>query len=195
MALADIIERIESDARAEAESIIAAAEERAGTVLAGARDRANTAKDDTLSAAERAAKRDAETIVVNARLRARDSLVAAKRDMIDTALRDAAEVVASLDDDAYAGFLARYITAAARGGETVSFGAKDAGRASKVMARVAESAPGLDLRQGEPAAAFDRGVVLTGSRVRVDLSLHALVEDRRDELESTAASVLFGEGA
>lgn len=195
MALADIIQRIESDARAEAESIVAAAEERAQSLLAAARDRAEASRDETLRAAEQAAKRDADTLIVNARLRARDSLVAAKRELIDTALQSAADAVATQGDEAYADFLARRIVASARGGEAVSFGRADAEHAAAVMERVAKSAPALDLRQGEPAVSVDRGAVLTGSRVRVDLSLPALIDDRRDELESVAAVVLFGEGA
>ena len=57
------------------------------------------------------------------------------------------------------------------------------------------NAPGLALQVSTEPAPFERGVLVEGDRVRTDLSLTAIVEERRDELELVAAEVLFGEGA
>lgn len=195
MALADIIQRIDTDANAEAAGVVAVAEERAQATLETARATADAATAQTLAAAEHAAKRDADTIVVNARLQARDALVAAKRDLIENALAKGAEAAAALDDDAYAQFLARHIARAAQGGETVLFGSEDMARGVSIMEHVKTLAPELKLVVAEDAAPFGRGALLKGARMRVDLSLPAIVEDRRDELELVVAAVLFGKEA
>lgn len=192
MALADIIARIEADAAAEAAAIETTANERAEAVLAAARATADAHVADVVAAAERDAARDAETIVVNARLKGRDELVAARRALIAEALERAAERIAGLPDAEYASFLAGRLAVVARGGETVAFGGEDAGRAPAVLAQVERLAPGLGLVPAQTPAPFARGALLTGDRVRADLSLSAIVAERSDELELVAAGALFG---
>lgn len=195
MALSDIIAKIESDAAAEAARIVSTAEKRAEGIRAAAREKADAYTAEVLAAAKTVAKRESDTVVVNARLRGRDDLVAARRQLVEEALAGAAEAIASLPDDRYAAFLAARIASMARGGETLSFGKLDAAREKAVRAELSRVAPELDLAASAEAAPFDRGALLTGDRVRADLSLQALVEARRDELEMAVAAVLFGEGA
>lgn len=195
MALADIIERIEADAGTEASQHAAAALERAETVLAAARAQAEANSAQLIGAAERDAARDAQTIVVNARLRGRDALVAAQRELIDETLADAAQRIAEMPDADYAHFMAKRIVGIARPGDTLSIGTLDAARGAAMTAVVRELAPGLELILADSPAPFERGALLTGPRVRADLSLPVIVGDRRDELELVAAATLFGEGA
>lgn len=195
MALADIIARLHADAEAEAAAIKTAGDERVAEALAAARAKADAILADATELAETVASRESATVVVNARLRARDEAVAARRALIEKALNQAADAIAELPDERYALVLAKRIAQTAGGGETVSFGRLDAGRADAVMRAVKESAPQLLLTQSGEPAPFDRGVLLTGDRKRVDLSLGSLVDERRDELELAVAGVLFGEGA
>lgn len=195
MALADIIARIEADAAAEAAAVEDAAHERAEAVLASARAKAAAYVADAIDAAQRDADRDAETLVVNARLKGRDALVTARRELMAEALDAAVQRIAELPDDEYARFLAARIVAASRGGETVAFGAQDAARAQAVFAEVGRIAPDLGLSAAEAPAPFARGALLAGDRVRVDLSLLAIIAERADELELIAAAALFGEEA
>lgn len=195
MALADIIERIEADATTEASAIEAVAAERAEAALTAARAKAQAESARVIAAAEHDSARDAETIVVNARLRGRDAFVAAQRALIDEVLVAAAQHIADMPEDEYARFLARRIAGVARGGETLSLGALDAPRAPAVTAALSELAPELELVASVSPAPFERGVLLAGERVRVDLSLPTIISDRADDLESVAAAVLFSEGA
>lgn len=195
MALADIIVRIESDADAEAAAIISAAETRAAETLAAAREKADALAAQVRTAAEASAGREAATVVVNARLHARDEAVSAHRALVEEALAAAADGIAALPDERYAAFLAGRIAREARGGETLSFGRLDAGRAAATVAQLKALAPQLNLQVSDGCAPFDRGALLVGDRVRADLSLPALVGERRDELELVVAAVLFREGA
>lgn len=192
MALADILERIEADAAAESAQVADAARSRADAILAAAKAKAEAHVDEVVSAARIEAARDAETTVVNARLRGRDALVTARRALIDETLAAAAESIAGLPDDAYASFLAARIAVIARGGETLAFGSEDSGRAELVMRKLEAVAPNLSLTAAPVPAPFARGALLQGDRVRADLSLGAIVDERRDEFEAIAANELFG---
>jgi vacuolar-type H+-ATPase subunit E/Vma4 len=195
VALADIINKIRADADEEAGRILEVAESRAGDIVAAAEQRAEEHRASTLAEAETSAQREADRIVVSARLEARDAALTARRELMDEALAKTAATLASVSDIEYAGFLARRIAAVARGGETLRFGSADLGRSEAVIESLRMNAPGLVLNVASEPAEFERGVVVEGSRVRADLSLEAIVEERRDELELVAAEVLFGEGA
>ncbi len=183
MALADIIERIDADAESEAAELIADAEARAAALNADADAVAKKILADSHAAAEREAGRMADTIVVNARLAARDRAVTARRVLVDEALSAAAEKLSVLSDAEYAAFLGAKIAAAARGGETLSLGSADAKRLDAIVAAVREIAPHLGLMVSDAPAPFERGAMLHGERVSADLSLPALVAERRDDLE------------
>jgi vacuolar-type H+-ATPase subunit E/Vma4 len=195
VALADIIARIGSDASAKADAIVAEAEERAAGIVEAAQAAAERDSARTLDAARAKAQRDAETIVVKARLVARDALVQRQRELMDEALAVTARELAALPDERYVPWLAGRIAAVARGGETLSLGASDRDRSEAVRAELARIAPELTLIETDTPAPFERGALLQGDRVRADLSLEAIVADRRDELELVAASVLFAEEA
>lgn len=190
MALADIVKRIEGDAQSEAAGIIAAAEERAAAIIAAAEAKAAESRDASMADARLAADREASRVVVTAKLTARDATLTARRKVVDEALEATAERLASLPDAEYARFLAARISATARGGETVRLGSADLARKDAVARELASLESGIVIAD-EPAP-FERGALVEGSRVRADLSLSAIVDERRDDLELAVASVLFG---
>jgi len=195
VALADIISKIESDAEAEAASIRTAAQDRADGILTAAEQLADQQRAHTVAEADADAHREAARIVVSAKLAARDDALAQRRQLVDAALERTAAALAAASDVEYAGFLSRRIAAVARGGETLHFGSADIGRAEAIVESLRMNAPELKLSISTEPAPFDRGVLVEGARVRADLSLTAVVEEHRDELELVAADVLFGEGA
>jgi len=191
VALADIINKIETDAEAESQRILAAAEERAETIKREATQVADGYRATFVENAEAEARREADRIVVSARLAARDEALAKRRLLVDEVLADVARSMASSSDSEYASFLASRVAAVARGGETLHLGTEDVARADAVVEALRLLAPGLSLAVSKTPAPFARGVLLQGDRVRVDLSLGAIVEERRDELELSVASKLF----
>ncbi|HSK48513.1 MAG TPA: V-type ATP synthase subunit E [Coriobacteriia bacterium] len=195
MALADIISRIESDAEVEAARITEAAQKRAAEIVAEAQRRAEAHHDSSLAEADTAAHREADRIVVSARLKARDEALVQRRALVDVALTQTADALAAAPADEYARFLAERVARVARGGETLRFGSADSARADAVVDALRVVAPGLSLTVSSEPAPFARGALVEGSRVRADLSLNAIVEERRDELELVIASVLFAEEA
>ena len=163
--------------------------------MSDAERRAAQHRAEVAATSTAAAAREADTVVVNARLAARDAEVTARRELIGETLTAAADSLAALPDQHYARYLARNIATAARGGETLRFGSADVGRASAVVSVLADIAPGLAVTVADAPAPFERGALLEGDRVRADLSLTALIAERRDELEVVVARTLFDEEA
>lgn len=192
MALADIIQRIGNDSAAEAHAVITAAKARADELLDAARAEAAKATEQTLAAARRAADAEADTVRAAARLAARDATLAAKRELIDSTVAAAREAVVALPDAEYAEFMAARVAHAARGGERVLIAPADVVRLANRLPDVVAALGAPRLHWATELAHVDRGVVLVGDRVSVDLSVDAIVAERADELSMIAAAHLFG---
>lgn len=195
MALADIISRVRSDAESEAAAIIERAETQAAIIRAEAAEKAEAFHAETIAVAQRDGEREASRIVVNARLMGRDDGLADRRGLIEAALEQTTLALTTLPDAEYATFLAKRIAATARGGERMRLGSAESGRGAVLAEALRLVAPGLELSVDDEPAPFERGVLIEGDRVRADLSLASIVEERRDELELVVADRLFGEGA
>jgi V/A-type H+-transporting ATPase subunit E len=195
MALADIVQRIGNDAATEAEEVVAAAKAQADALLTAARVDARQSSAATLDAARREADAEAETTRASARLAARNSGLAAKRELIDQTLGQARDAIAQLPDADYAAFLAARIARAARGGERVLIAPADVARLANRLPEAVAAVGGPRLYWATELAPVERGVVLRGDRVSVDLSIGAIVDEQRDTLAMTAADRLFGKAS
>jgi len=127
VALADILTRIAGDSAAQTSETTSAATKRAETIVRDAERRAALHRAEVAASSAASAAREAATLVVNARLAARDAEVSARRELIGETLAAAADALAALPDEQYARYLARSIAMAARGGETLRFGSADVG--------------------------------------------------------------------
>lgn len=195
MALADIINKIEADGQSEADRVLAAASERAAEIVAAAESAARANDESATVATQVETAREVSRIVVSAKLAARDGALARRHELVDEVLAATGDALAALSDADYATFLARRIIDVAHGGETILVGSDDSQRVDAIVEALRMLAPGLTVAFSEAPAGFDRGVLIEGDRVRADLSLTTLVQERRDDLELTIASVLFSEGA
>lgn len=193
MALADIIKRIERDTTANAATLIGAAEAEANRVRHEAQASAKERRERELAHAGRVADQDASTRLASARLKGRDRVLAEKRELIGRALRSATDRILALPDQEYAALLAREIDKAARGGESVALGALDAERLRGALPAALEAA-GVELDLADATDSVERGVVLIGKRMRVEISPASLVASRRAHLEALVSSVLFDSG-
>lgn len=194
MALSDIIERIEANKDAEVARITEAAEARASAVREEADQAAEESSASTIAEAEREAKRETSRIVVSARLGARDEALTSRHVLLDEALLEMERRLAELPDEAYAAFIARQVASLAQGGEQLQLGSADLARREAILGALRELRPDLTLDIDEKPGAFDRGARLVGHRVRADLTLGSLIEERREELESVLVRELFGKG-
>ncbi len=195
MALADILNRISADANSQAQAVIDAAKAESDLLLGEARVRADEAAGAIARGVAREAALEAETLLANARLEARDSLLGAKREVLDHALLLLGERIVELPDADYAAFLARAIVGTARGGERVLVAAADGKRLAGLRA-AADAIAGHDLAlvYDQTPAAVEHGVMLLGERDSVDLSIVGIIDGQREELLMQFAALVFGDG-
>ena len=194
MALTDILDRIEGDAVAQAQALVDAAESDAARLLDEVRETAEAASARTLQDAEADAERDAETLRATARLAARDEALTARRALIERALGEIEAAIVALPDAEYAPFLAKAVAGAARGGERVLVAAADAARLSGLESVVSALRSDVALRYGETTEQIAHGVLLSGEREMVDLSIAGIISSEREPLVMQLAQDLFGKG-
>lgn len=192
MAITDIVERIGTDAAAEAGALLEAARTEASRITAEAEATAAREAAEARARAEQDAATEAATILANARLAVRDELLAAKRHLAEDVLDRAREALEALPDAEYLELIAQACAEVARGGETLAVARADAKRLAGIAERV--RAMGREVTAVDGPAPLAHGVLLEGDRVRMELSPASLVDDRREELLLVAARALFGEG-
>lgn len=190
MAITDILTRIETDAAAEAATALETAKAEAARILGAAEAMLAAERTAALAAAEHEAAEEAGMLLANARLAARDALLAEKRALAERVLDRARESLEALPDGEYLEFIASGVKRAAVGGETLAVAAADAKRLAGLEKRL--SALGVQVTAGAEPAPIARGALLLGDRVSVEVSPAALVADRGDDLLLVAASTLFG---
>lgn len=191
MALKDILGRIDSETEAEVAKIISAAREEADRSLEAARSGALESAEDLLAKAKKAAEEEAAATVAAARIRARDRLIAEKRVYIERALREAVVRIESGDEGEYVSILCARATPLLRGDESVAVGASETGSVREKIARTLAEA-GLDHIEVGVTDQLDKGLLLRGSRMYVEVSVSTIVNDARSHFEAVAAEVLFG---
>lgn len=190
MAITDLIERIEGDASSEAAAIMDAARAEAAQITARAEATAAAERQAALAAAGQAASDERETLLANARLSARDGLLVRKREQAEAVLVRAREALESMPEAEYLELIAAAVERAATGDEMLAIASADADRLSGLAAALEQR--GLALAVAKEPAPIDRGVLLTGDRVRVEISPASLVADARDQLLLVASQALFG---
>lgn len=191
MALKDILGRIDSETEAEVAQILSAAREEADRSLEAARDAAHGLAEDRLAKATKAAEEEAAAMVAAARIRARDRLIAEKRVYLERALREAVTRIEFGDAGEYAGILCARAIPLLRGNESVEVGTSEPGSLRDSIARTLAEAGCGDVEVGVTDQ-VDKGLLLRGERMYVEVSVSTIVNEARSQLESVAAEVLFG---
>lgn len=191
MALKDILGRIDSETEAEVAKILSAAREEADRSLEAARSVARGLAEDRLAKATKAAEQEAAAMVAAARIRARDRLIAEKRVYLERALREAVARIESGNEGEYASLLCTRAIPLLRGNESVEVGAGEPGSVRDSIARTLAEA-GLDHIEVGVTDQVDKGLLLRGERMYVEVSANTIVNEARSHLEAVAAKVLFG---
>jgi len=193
VAIEDIVGRIEDDAEAEGEARITAARRDAGLLVAQAGARAEARAAHELKLGRVKAETEAATLIAGARLAARDASLSARQELDREALARLEAALTALPDDRYAGLLAREIASSPLPAGVLRLGSADTARLHAALPG-ALKAVGLALTIDDGPAGIERGVVLVGDRVRIEVSPASLIYARRADLESAVDRALFGEG-
>ena len=181
-----IIEKIISDAEADAASAIERADKQAAEILAAAREHSDAAAASALKEAAERAEALRSLADGSAKLDAGKTVLACKHSLIDRAFELAKEKLSSLDDESYLRLLADYAKVASPEcrGELILSG-KDRERIGKTLAE----RTGIAL--SEQTADIGGGFIHRDGSVETDCSLNAIIASCRNELSDAVAKVLF----
>ncbi|MHB8780087.1 MAG: V-type ATP synthase subunit E [Candidatus Geothermincolia bacterium] len=198
MSLERLLERLQGDARAEAEAIMERARLQAETLTAEAKLKVDAERSAIVAVAIWEARAEARRIVSNARRGMRMDILRTKEMLLAEAHERATGAFAALPPDEFGEWLGDRIAAAADSGrEEVLCSRYDRQLIAGLMDRVNEKLvsrglPG-ELRLSAEDARVARGCVLREGGLETNLSVEAAIERAYRDSEDSLAAELFGE--
>ncbi len=194
MALEDIKNKILSDARSKKKELLDEAEAKRKEILAGYRKRAEefAALQKEQAAAEGEGIR--RGIVIDAKARRKSEALRQKRELLDRVFaRAKTELAASPDYAELVGRLARPACGEAQDA-TVVLSVAEKTLDEKFVRELGRQS-GTDLKLDSERREFTGGIVLKAGDVEWNLTLDALLDARKEDLERAVAKILFAGGA
>ena len=186
-----ITQRIESDAQAEIDRILAEAGAEAAEIAAGYQAKADAeAAELTAKNARIAAERE-ERLVSAAQMEARKVQLAAKQAMVEKTYAKALEKLCAMPAEQYTAVLADLLVKASSSGtEEAVFSEKDR-EVGKAAVEQANAASGKQLKVSAETQAISGGFILKDKNVEVNCTFETLVRLQKAETAGTVAKMLF----
>lgn len=194
--LDEILSLIEAQQKQTEESIIKAAEDKAGAIKAEGEAKAQKAYDEYISREKARAEKDFENSCASADAAMKRKILACKVELIDKAIDKAIDKLKSLPDKEYFELMRKLISRHIQASDgIISLGKKDLARIpadfESIISELAAKAGG-SLRFSNEAADIDDGFILSYGLISENCSFRAVIESERDEVRDTAARELFG---
>jgi len=193
-----ITARILEEARAEADGICLAAEEKARTIAEEYAKKAEAAFSETLTSGKAEADSQAGLRKRAQGLHEKKSILTLKQELIARAYEDARDRLVTMPTEEYVAFLAGEAAAASESGtESILLNARDQGA---IGTQLTEAANRILLDAGKTAKLtlspetreIVGGLFLKAGDVEVNCSVDSLMDHIRDELDTKVAKELFG---
>jgi V/A-type H+-transporting ATPase subunit E len=195
MASEQVVNKILSDARAQAEETAAEAARKQSSERAELQQRLDDYESQTGQLAADARKKVVARILSRARMEQAAELLALKVKMLDGVFEEAARVIGGLEDSKYRGLMGTLMADAVETGEEEVVVGKDETRIDQQL--IDQVAAGLEktgkkgLKLSPKRRDIQAGFILERDRIRKDLSLRVLLSQARRELEAELARELF----
>ena len=190
-----MISQIQDEAKAEAESRLAAAREEAEKLTAQAAAEGEAMGEALVQQAEEDASRYLDRVRSSADMKRRMAILQAKQEVIAEVLEKAYERLDSLEEAAYFDLIRRLLAQYAQplDGE-ICFSERDRKRLpsgfERELAKIA-AAKGGSLRLGSGTAGIENGFVLTYGGIEENCTFRALFDSRKEALQDAVRRVLF----
>lgn len=186
-----IIERILSDADAQARAAIEEAENKAAEILAVAEKQRDSYRRKVAADTARAVEDVAARTEVVAGLDAGKLMLAAKADILDRVYAMALEKARALDKKTYRKVVEGMLQCA-ENGDKVIVSERERGIVTKDMVAEVAKNKNIKLTLSSEKGAFDGGIILTSDGVDKNLTLETEFALLRTETEAETAKKLFG---
>ena len=189
-----IIAHIQSDAQAQCDAILAAAQEKCSAIRDDYAHKAAAAYGERIRAGVKSCADEGESAERLGRMEAKKALLALKQEMIAKSFALAEQKLRSLDEEQYVALLSRLAASSAvTGEEEIVLNAADRERVGKAVVKAANEKLGEKgrLTLSPSAGDFDGGLILRRGNIEVNCTLALLVELCRGEMSAAIAGVLF----
>jgi V/A-type H+-transporting ATPase subunit E len=192
-----VITKILSDAKAQADAIGKQAEQREAAETGKLNEELARFEQQTQALAEKAAADERSQRLAVARMEAAKEYAAAKASLLDEAFAQARQKIEKLPDAEYRELMARLMAAAVEtGDEKVVPGKSDSRIDAKLVADVNARLKGKGkLTLSDEKHNFGAGFLLQRGKVRTNVSVDVLVGQARKDLEIEVAKDLFSSNA
>ena len=188
-----IIAHIQADAAAQADAILAQAEQQCAEIREGYEHKAKDAYAEKIRAGVKANQDRLESVERLARMEGRKSVLALKQDMVSKSFDLAVDKLVNLPEDQYVALLAKLAAqASVTGDEQVVLNARDREKVGPavVAAANAKLSDGK-LTLSDETGAFQGGLLLRRGSIEANCTVELLVELCRGEMAAELAKVLF----
>jgi V/A-type H+-transporting ATPase subunit E len=191
-----VVEKILSEAAAEAEQIKAAAAEKCAAAEAELNSELADYEKQTQELTEQAAEDKKARMLATANMEIKKEYLAAKVALLDEVFGKVRERIKGLSDDEYEKLIASLMTKAVQSGdEQVIVGAAEERIDHSLIKKVNRKlGPGYkgNLSLAQDRANIDGGFILKRGKIQVNVSVEVLLTEARDKFEMGLAEELFG---
>lgn len=188
-----ILEGIISDAVAQGDEIIARAKAQSELALNKAKDETKAYSAEVVSSALIKAKTIKDNAESSAALVVRDGKLSKKREEILKTVELAKEYIASLDDEVYFKKLVSLIKGYAKSEESVLLlGAEDLKRNIALLEAELKKEK-INVKISDKPADISGGFILKYGSIEYNLSIDAIIDEKKEFLEDKINTILFSE--
>lgn len=188
-----IIAHIQADAAAQADAILAQAEQQCAEIREGYERKAKDAYAEKIRAGVKANQDRLESVERLARMEGRKSVLALKQDMVSKSFDMAVDKLVELPEEQYVELLAKLAAqASVTGDEQVVLNARDREKIGPAVVAAANAKlNGGKLTLSDETGAFKGGLLLRRGSIEANCTVELLVELCRGDMAAELAKVLF----
>ncbi|MBS5433456.1 MAG: hypothetical protein DBX49_00235 [Clostridia bacterium] len=188
-----IIAHIQADAKAQADAILAQAEQQCASIREDYEKKASAAYGDKIRAGVKECQDKVDSIERIAQMEAKKAVLALKQEMVSASFDKARDMIVGLPKEQYTAFLAKLAAqAAVTGDEEVLLNGRDRDTVGPAAVKAANEMLGAGrLTLAADAGNFAGGLILRRGNIEVNCTVELLVELCRADMSAQLAGVLF----
>lgn len=196
MPLEKIIEKIEEEAREQAERILSEAKDREREIIASSQKKAETIKEGILKKAQEKEQKRKESTLALAALEARKKVVEFKQSMLSKVYAQVLEDLARLTLENYQAWLENILLKNAAGDEEIITASSEKDKVTRdfiqrINKKLTAAGKKGNLILSDKKRDFRGGIILHRGKVEINYSFENLLKNSRDITESEVVKILF----
>jgi len=197
MTIKDISEKIISDAKIQADKIIAKAEDNENNITNKGRKEADNIKKTILYKINQEASLKKRKILTEANLGVKKTILSEKQKIMEDVFGNALESILKLGNKDYQNFIKKLILDnIEKGDETIFIGSPDKNRISKdfiegINKELKAKGKKGQLKLSDSYLPIKGGIIIGSGAIRKNVSLELLLKNVREESETQISKILF----